>query len=128
MDAQTKKILENNAFDSEKTDYSAYLVKIAGEFPNTRSIYMCDKYGYEIGHTISIKTAYIDSDYYEKSAIYQNKNWAWRRYFHDILKAIAVGRKSSLSKIYYDFATKDKVRTYSYAITDEVFLFVDIEA
>jgi len=116
LDIKVKRFLEKNPFDSEEKDYDAYLAKLDQELSNIRIIYLCDSRGNQFA---SIRD--------EKQSMYKNKNWVWRGYFYEALKSVATGEKSSLSSVYYDFSTKDKIRTYSYAISEDIFLFIDIE-
>jgi len=85
-------------------------------------IYLCNRKGVQLSNNIerqSDRTITICCDYI-------NKNWAWRGYFHEIIKAFIRGRKSCLTNPYRDFTTKEKICTYSYAIKDDVFLLADI--
>ena len=128
LDTQIKDFLKKNLFDYEQTDYNTYLLRIFRELSNSRLIYLCNKQGDQLGCNVGIKAAKIDPNNYEQSAISTKINWAWRGYFYDILKSVTLGQKSCLSAAYYDVTTKDRIRTYSYAITNDVFLFIDIDA
>jgi len=105
LDIQIEWFLAKNPFDCEK-NYEAFLEKLCKELPKARFAYLCDSHGNQLN---------------------SGKNLVWRGYFYGILKSVAVGEKSYISSSYNDFPTKDKVRTYSYAISKDVFLFVDIE-
>jgi hypothetical protein len=131
LDAQIERFLAENPFDCEKRlrekNYDAYLAKLCLGLSNARLVYLCDFHGNQLTYNIvphSENLAFRDS---ERLAMYKNKNWVWRGYFYEALKSVAIGKKSCISSVYHDFSTKDKVRTYSYAISDDVFLFVDIE-
>jgi len=128
LDARLEKVLKENLFDGGKTDYQEYLAKIFQGLSNPRLIYLCNKQGDQLGRNAGIKAAEVNPNDYAKIPPSPKINWAWRGYFYEILKSLAIGQKSSLSGVYYDFTTKDKIRTYSYAITDDVFLFIDIDA
>jgi EAL domain-containing protein (putative c-di-GMP-specific phosphodiesterase class I) len=117
LDVQIEHFLAENPFDSEN-NYDTYLAKLSQELSNVRLAYLCDSHGNQLTHNIR------NSEQLEK---YKNKNWVWRGYFYDALKSVATGEKSCISSAYHDFSTKDKVRTYSYSISDDIFLFVDIE-
>jgi len=118
LDAQVEHFLEENPFDLEKKDYDIYLTKLSQELSNVRLAYLCDSRGNQLTHNIR------NNKQLEK---YKNKNWVWRRYFYDALKSVASGTKSCVSSVYHDFSTKDKICTYSYSISNDIFLFVDIE-
>ena len=118
LDAQVEHFLAENPFDCEKKDYDTYLAKLCEELSNVRLVYLCDIHGNQL--TPNVRNS-------EQLESYRNKNWIWRGYFYEALKSVATGEKSCLSSAYNDFSTKDKVRTYSYSISNDVFLFIDIE-
>jgi len=127
LDAQVERFLAENPFVHGKNDYDMYLTKFCQELSNVRLVYLCDRRGNQFTSNIvpqSKNPALSDN---ERFAIYKNKNWVWRGYFYEALKSTVIGQKSCISPAYRDFATKDKVRTYSYAISDDIFLFIDIE-
>ena len=126
LDVQVELFLAKNPFDGEKTDYYEFLTKICQELKEVRLGYLCDRHGNQLAYKVGLQAETIDIGDYEQLAVYQITNWAWRVYFYDALKSVAAGQKSCLSTAYYDFATKIKVRTYSYAISDNIFLFLDI--
>jgi len=117
LDAQVERFLANNPFDSQK-DFEEYLTKLCKELSNVRLVYLCDSHGNQLTSNITNGNKQLE--------MYKNKNWVWRGYFYGILKSVAIGEKSYISSAYHDFSTKDKVRTYSYAISNDIFLFVDI--
>jgi len=127
LDAEVERFLAKSPFVSGKNDYDMYLTSLCKELSNVKLIYLCDKHGNQLTSNIvqqSENSGLCDS---KCLAMYKNKNWVWRGYFYEALKSIAAGQKSCISSVYNDFATKDKVRTYSYSISDDVFLFADIE-
>ncbi|MDR2593887.1 MAG: EAL domain-containing protein [Fibromonadaceae bacterium] len=129
LDTQIEHFLAENPFDSEK-NYNEYLAKLCQELSNVWQIYLCDSHGNQLTPNIaSSKKVRPKKLVFRKTEqeLYENKNWVWRGYFHDALKSVASGQRSSISSIYHDFSTKDKVRTYSYSISNDIFLFVDIE-
>jgi len=120
LDAQVERFLHGNPFDNEKINNDAYLTKLFCELPEVKRIFLCSRQGVQLSNNIERNSEKI------VCRDYKNKNWAWRGYFHESLTAFAMGRKSCLSNIYRDFTTKEQMITYYYAISDEVFLFVDI--
>ncbi|MDR2555713.1 MAG: EAL domain-containing protein [Fibromonadaceae bacterium] len=121
LDAQVEHFLAENPFDSEKKNYDEYLTKLSQRLQNVRLVYLCDSRGNQLTSNIvhpTYATPYNNE--------HKNKSWVWRGYFYEALKSIAIGEKSHLSDSYHDFSTKDKVRTYSYSISNDFFLFIDI--
>jgi EAL domain-containing protein (putative c-di-GMP-specific phosphodiesterase class I) len=127
LDAQVEHFLAENPLAHGKNDYDTYLTKLYRELSNARLVFLCDRHGNQFTSNIVQQSEDPVSCDSKCLAMYKNKNWVWRGYFYEALKSVAIGQKSCISPIYNDFATKDKVRTYSYAINDDVFLFVDIE-
>jgi len=121
FDAYIERFLEENPFDYEKTSNNVYLIKLFYELPEVIRIYLCNRKGVQISDNIEKQSDNIVSN------DYKNKNWAWRGYFHEIIKAFIRGRNSCLTNPYRDFTTKEKICTYCYAIKDDVFLLADIK-
>jgi hypothetical protein len=109
-----------NPFDREKINNDEYLIKLFCKLPEVVRIYLCSKQGVQLSNNIERQSGDI------VCRDYKNKNWAWRGYFHEIIKAFIRGRKSCLTNPYRDFTTKEKICTYCHTINDDVFLFVDI--
>ncbi len=127
LDAEVEHFLAENPLDNAKNDYDAYLTKLCKELSNVRLVFLCDRHGNQLTSNIVQQPEEPASGGSKCLTKYKNKNWVWRGYFYEALKSVAMGQKSYISHTYNDFATKDKVRTYSYAISNEIFLFVDVE-
>jgi EAL domain-containing protein (putative c-di-GMP-specific phosphodiesterase class I) len=127
LDTQVERFLVKNPFNSEEEDQDRYLIKLCRELPNVQLVYLCDRKGNQLTSNIVRQSGDPAFSGDGRLAAYKNKNWVWRGYFYEALKSAAAGQKSCMSSVYRDFSTKDKVRTYSYAISDNVFLFVDVE-
>jgi EAL domain-containing protein (putative c-di-GMP-specific phosphodiesterase class I) len=126
LDTQVERFLAENPFDYGEKDHDMYLVKLCRELSNVQLVYLCDRRGNQLTSNIMRQfgnTAFNDE---ERLAMYKNKNWVWRGYFYEALKSITVGQKSCISSAYRDFTSKDNVRTYSYAISEDVILFADL--
>jgi EAL domain-containing protein (putative c-di-GMP-specific phosphodiesterase class I) len=121
LDDQIVQFLLKNPFVFEKTNNDQYLTKLFYELPAVKRIYLCNSQGVQLSNNIERQKDNVTN------RDYKNKNWAWRGFFHEIIKAFARGRKSCLSNPYRDFTTREKICTYCYAISDTVFLFADIE-
>ena len=126
LDVQVKRFLADNSFN-DKEDYCVFLTKLCQELKDIRFVYLCNRRGDQLANKVGLQHKRIDGGGYERLVTYKITNWAWRVYFYDALKSVAAGQKSCLSEAYHDFATKVKVRTYSYAVSDDIFLFIDLE-
>jgi EAL domain-containing protein (putative c-di-GMP-specific phosphodiesterase class I) len=121
FDTQIERFLLENPFTLEEASSDPYLLKLFHELPEVKRVYLCNSKGIQISNNIERQSGdIVCSDY-------KNKNWAWRGFFHEILKAFARGRKSCLSNVYRDFTTKEKICTYCYAIKSDIFFFMDIK-
>jgi len=120
LDSKIERFLIENPLFYEKPGIATNLVKLCSELPEVVRIYMCDKYGKQITYNFEHHSGNVTcSDY-------RGKNWAWRGYFQEATDAFITGKKSCLSTAYRDFTTKNRVFTYSYALSHDVFLFADI--
>jgi len=120
IDVLVERFLRKNPFSYEKIINNDYLIKLFNELPEVIRIYLCNSKGVQLSNNIERQSGNI------VCMEFKNKNWAWRGYFHEIIKAFVRGRKSCLTNPYRDFLTKEKIRTYCYAIRDDVFLLADI--
>ena len=120
FDVYVERFLKENPFDYEKINNDEYLGRLFRELPEVIRIYLCSRKGVQISDNIEHQSG--DIVYYD----YKNKIWSWRGYFHEIIKAFIRGRRSCLTNPYRDFATKEKICTYCYAVKDDVFLLADI--
>jgi len=120
IDVLIERFFRENPFSYEKIINNEYLIKLFNSLPEVIRIYLCNRKGVQLSNNIEKQ---------EEKVVcrnFQNKNWAWRGYFHEIIKAFIRGRKSCLTNPYRDFTTKEKICTYCYAINDDVFLLADI--
>jgi FOG: EAL domain len=120
LDVQVERFLTENPFDQEKIDDDKYLTKIFSELKDVIRIYLCNKKGVQLSNNIERESGNI------VCRDFKNKNWAWRGFFHETIKAFIRGRRTCLSNPYRDFTTKEKICTYCYAITEDIFLFADM--
>jgi len=121
LDSRIEYFLSANSGFFMKEDINTYLEKLCSELPEVMRIYLCNKHGAQITYNFewhSGKVTYCDC---------RNKNWVWRRFFHEALETFIVGKKSCLSTAYRDFITKERIFTYFYALSDDVFFFADIK-
>jgi len=120
LDSTIERFLLEHPHFYEKPGIAANLVKLCSELPEVLRIYLCDKYGKQLTYNFEHHSG--DVTCYDC----RGKNWAWRGFFHETMDAFIAGRKSCLSTAYRDFTTKKRVFTYSYALSNDVFLFADI--
>ncbi|MFC7321297.1 EAL-associated domain-containing protein [Halobacillus campisalis] len=56
----------------------------------------------------------------------KGSNWAFRPYFLENVMQMKTWKKGILSDIYSDIETKDLIRTFSFPLTEQHFLFIDL--
>lgn len=83
--------------------------------------YICDEEGFQISPNIIRENGIWNVK--EKSI---GKNWSWRPYFLFNIIKLRNGVKGELSNMYSDIETGELTRTYSMAIGEHEYLFVDI--
>lgn len=83
--------------------------------------YICNDEGFQISPNIVRHNGKWDV---EEGAV--GKNWSWRPYFLFNIIKIRNTEKGNLSSIYSDIETGELTRTFSMALKDHEYLFVDI--
>ena len=56
----------------------------------------------------------------------RHKNWSWRPYFFENVAKMTVEKRGILSDLYTDIDRNEQIRTFSYPLTDQLFIFLDI--
>jgi EAL-domain associated signalling protein domain len=66
------------------------------------------------------------NDRWELQPQYYMKNWSWRPYFLENIIRMRSRKRGILSDLYADIETGETIRTYSYPIDDQHYLFIDL--
>ncbi|MDQ0299252.1 EAL domain-containing protein (putative c-di-GMP-specific phosphodiesterase class I) [Salibacterium salarium] len=56
----------------------------------------------------------------------RNRNWSWRPYFLENIVRMHFEQKGILSDLYTDIHKEERIRTYSYPINEDLYVFIDI--
>ncbi|RLL46950.1 EAL domain-containing protein [Oceanobacillus piezotolerans] len=56
----------------------------------------------------------------------KQKNWSWRPYFFENIIRMNLEKKGILSDLYTDIHRNEQIRTFSYPLTDDRYIFLDI--
>ncbi|RHW32396.1 EAL domain-containing protein [Lysinibacillus yapensis] len=83
--------------------------------------YICNDEGFQLSPNVVYHNGKWDV---EQCAV--GKNWSWRPYFLFNIIKIRNTEKGNLSSIYSDIETGELTRTFSMALNDHEYLFVDI--
>ncbi|WP_018922408.1 EAL domain-containing protein [Salsuginibacillus kocurii] len=104
------------------TDYETLTLSIAEELSDLCfRIYICNADGIQ-----ESGNAYRTSDGWAYNPKDKDRNWSWRPYFLENIMRMAYEGKGILSDLYTDIHINERIRTYSYPIKEEAYLFLDI--
>ena len=84
-------------------------------------IYICNSNGEQVSSNFR-KTA----GYWHGETQHIGSHWAFRPYFLENMMLMKANHKGRLSDIYADIETGEMIRTFSYPLSDECFLFIDL--
>ncbi|WP_216827830.1 EAL domain-containing protein [Alkalihalobacterium elongatum] len=111
-----KKVKSLNSYDDVVMQIAKQLTDISFR------VYICDHDGYQQSSN-AVKDEHNQWNLEEGSRF---KNWSWRPYFLENIVRMNYERKGILSDLYTDIEKDEMIRTYSFPIDDQLFLFVDI--
>ncbi|WP_286166123.1 EAL-associated domain-containing protein [Peribacillus frigoritolerans] len=84
-------------------------------------IYICDGDGFQqSGNILKLDGAW------EFQPGYYMKNWSWRPYFLENIMKMQIRKKGFFSDLYSDIETGETIRTFSYPIDQQHYLFLDL--
>ncbi|WLR52114.1 EAL-associated domain-containing protein [Bacillus tianshenii] len=84
-------------------------------------IYICDEHGFQQSSNIFKR----DGEW-QLQPDYLQKNWSWRPYFLENIVRMNFEKRGILSDVYSDIETGETIRTYSYPLEGNYYLFIDI--
>ncbi|WP_413363239.1 EAL-associated domain-containing protein [Lysinibacillus sp. 3P01SB] len=121
------KLLERKIISSVETviptsKQADKLIELANQLQDYAfRLYICDGEGFQTTPNIRWKK---DQWVVEKEAL--RKNWSWRPYFLENLLKMRQEQISDLSNAYSDIETGELTRTFSMALPNNEYLFIDI--
>jgi len=84
-------------------------------------MYICDEDGFQKSANI-----FKDKNGWISQSEYLNKNWSWRPYFLENIIKMRHEQKGILSDLYCDIETGETIRTFSFPMNGNDYLFIDI--
>lgn len=84
-------------------------------------LYICDEDGFQQSAN-HVKT----SEGWKMQSGYFHKNWSFRPYFLENIMKMKLEQRGILSDLYSDIETGDVIRTFSYPINQNNYLFIDL--
>lgn len=110
---------------SVKSDdaYDDIILKIGEASTNFAfRIYICNEEGIQLSSNAE-KNAIGEWELHYEG---RNKNWSWRPYFFENVMRMNVEKKGLLSDLYTDIERDERIRTYSFPISETLYVFLDI--
>ncbi|WP_088105286.1 EAL domain-containing protein [Halalkalibacter urbisdiaboli] len=108
---------------SEQDSYDEMIMKVAKDCnPFAFRIYICNEEGFQQSSNAE-KRRENDWVLIEEG---RYKNWSWRPYFLENIVRMNVEKRGILSDLYTDIDRDERIRTYSYPISESLYLFLDI--
>jgi EAL domain-containing protein (putative c-di-GMP-specific phosphodiesterase class I) len=107
---------------NKKAGYEALFQTLIKEMDGIAfRMYVCDEDGFQ-------KTANIfkGKDGWSIQSVYLNKNWSWRPYFLENISKMRHDQRGRLSDLYCDIETGETIRTFSFPMNENEYLFIDI--
>ncbi|WP_071461161.1 EAL domain-containing protein [Bacillus massilinigeriensis] len=117
-----QRLQELNGKLRKKLDDYELLMAIGNELDEIAfRMYICDSDGFQdIPNLVSKKGSWQ----FEEG--HRRKNWSWRPYFLENISNMRSERKGFLSDRYNDIQSGETIRTFSFPIGEERYLFVDL--
>lgn len=84
-------------------------------------MYICDEDGFQ-----KTPNFFFDNDQWQIQNESLHKNWSWRPYFLENIIKMRNERKGILSDLYIDIETGETIRTFSYPVSANDYLFIDL--
>jgi hypothetical protein len=122
LDNTLDKFFYEKKYTFEEDDLNLYLAKLCQTLPDfVKKLVLCNIQGWQLSQNI-IKNS---CGQIEKPSG-DGRYLTWRGYFLDSLKAFNSGQKSFISNPYRDIITKNSTYTYSYRVSKQLVLIIDI--
>ncbi|MFC4355447.1 EAL-associated domain-containing protein [Chryseomicrobium palamuruense] len=86
-------------------------------------LYICDSNGRQVSSNLR-----RHGEAWSLEEDIRGANWAFRPYFLETMLQMQLTHKGRLSDLYSDIETREFIRTFSYPLTNDYFLFIDISS
>jgi EAL domain-containing protein (putative c-di-GMP-specific phosphodiesterase class I) len=107
---------------SKKTNYEELFQLLMKELDKIAfRMYVCDEDGFQQSPNF-----FKGENGWKIHNEYINKNWSWRPYFLENIFKMRNEKRGILSDLYSDIETGDTIRTFSFPMNANSFLFIDI--
>jgi len=107
---------------NKKADYETLFQALIKEMDEIAfRMYVCDEDGFQKSANI-----FKGENGWMTQSVYLNKNWSWRPYFLENIIKMRHEQKGRLSDLYCDIETGETIRTFSFPMNENNYLFIDI--
>jgi EAL domain-containing protein (putative c-di-GMP-specific phosphodiesterase class I) len=107
---------------SKKTSYEELFRLLTNEMDHIAfRMYVCDEDGFQLSSNF-----FKGKEGWSIQEEYFHKNWSWRPYFLENIFKMRNEKKGILSDVYSDLETGESIRTFSFPMNADEFLFIDI--
>ena len=114
--------LDKNAFADELRIDEAISEMIGSAPDQCFRLYCCDKNGLQLSSNYTRQ----DGGSFVQESEYRYMNWGWRPYFVENIARCIHYKKGIMSKKYFDIEIRQELRTFSYPLIKDIFLFIDV--
>ncbi|WP_158736425.1 EAL domain-containing protein [Alteribacillus sp. YIM 98480] len=88
----------------------------------TFRVYICNQEGFQqSGNAVK-----DEEGNWQYRAEERNRNWSWRPYFLENIIRMNYENRGILSDLYTDIHREERIRTYSFPVNEELYVFLDI--
>ncbi|RLQ90604.1 EAL domain-containing protein [Falsibacillus albus] len=102
--------------------YDHLLEQVSLEFSQMSfRLYICDENGFQLSSNF-----FRIGENWEIQEGYNGKNWSWRPYFLENIVKMNRDQRGLLSDLYSDIETGENIRTFSYPLRNNHYLFMDL--
>lgn len=120
LTASLKHVLKTVANSESLDDIVLTIAKALTNY--TFRVYICNENGYQE----SSNGEKNESGKWFLRPESKAKNWSWRPYFLENIVRMNVEKKGILSDLYTDIDKDEQIRTYSYPLSEALYVFIDI--
>ncbi|MGO4886479.1 EAL-associated domain-containing protein [Anaerobacillus sp. MEB173] len=104
-------------------NYDEIVLQVAKELTTEAfRIYICDEDGFQKSANAFKET----SGNWKLQPEYRSNNWSWRPYFLENIFRMSRKKRGILSDLYSDIETNELIRTFSYPINENAYIFIDL--
>ncbi|SIS52651.1 EAL domain-containing protein [Salimicrobium flavidum] len=118
-ETRTKNLLPKWEGEEKVDDFLSFLGEAFEE--ESFRLFLCNQHGQQISSNLRKRNGVWKKENREKGS-----NWAFRPYFLENVMQMKTWECGLLSDTYADIETKELIRTFSFPVSEECFIFIDL--